>query len=237
MAFATKGTVREARGLASITKTRPSRTANCTFTRPTAPSPLARAAVCSSSSATRAGPAPWGGSTHAESPECTPAASTCSMTAAVQQSLPVAEGVDVVLGGVLQEAVDEQRALRALAGDVVVQRLGRVADGHGPAAQHVGGPHQHRVADLRGRGSASSGPWATAQGGACRPSSLSSRPKRPRSSARSIDSGGVPSTGTPSAASPRASRSGVCPPSWVTTPTGRSAAQMSSTDPMVTGSR
>ncbi len=34
------------------------------------------------------GPALWAGSTHAESPEWTPAASTCSITAAVQQSAP-----------------------------------------------------------------------------------------------------------------------------------------------------
>ena len=42
VAFATNGTVREARGLASITNTSPDFTANCTFSSPTTPSAWAR---------------------------------------------------------------------------------------------------------------------------------------------------------------------------------------------------
>ena len=67
--------------------------------------------------------------------------------------------VDVHLGGVLQEAVHQHGALRGRAplpaegaevghlvhggGEFVVV----VDDGHGPAAQHIGGPDQHRIAD------------------------------------------------------------------------------------------
>ena len=76
----------------------------------------------------------------------------------------VADGVDVDLGGVLEEAVDEHRALggqaalaaeAAEAGQLVHrpgQRLVVVDDLHGPAAEHVGRAHQHRVADLRDDG-------------------------------------------------------------------------------------
>ena len=58
----------------------------------------------------RAGSA--GGSAQAESPECTPASSTCSMTPAIRISpVAVAHGVDVDLDRVLQEAVDQHGAL------------------------------------------------------------------------------------------------------------------------------
>ena len=48
----------------------------------------------------------------AESPECTPASSTCSMTPPMSDLAGVvADGVDVDLDGVLEEPVDEHRAL------------------------------------------------------------------------------------------------------------------------------
>ena len=86
----------------------------------------------------------------------------------------VADGVDVDLGGVLEEAVDEHRALGRQAtflaqaaepgerGHGGAEAVVVVDDLHGPTAEHVGGPHQHRVADplddgerrLDGRGGA-----------------------------------------------------------------------------------
>ena len=52
-----------------------------------------------------------------------------------------------------------------------------------------------------------------------RPALASTAPNSPRSSARSIDSGEVPTIGTPAALSRWASPSGVCPPSCTITPT------------------
>ena len=68
--------------------------------------------------------------------------------------LAVAERVDVDLDRVLEEAVEQQRVL--LVGldvglQVGVEVLGRVADLHRPAAEHVGGPDQQREADLARR--------------------------------------------------------------------------------------
>ena len=65
----------------------------------------------------------------------------------------VVEGVDVDLDGVLQEAVDQHRVLGADVGglgDVGLERGVVVDDLHAAAAEHVGGPDQHRVADRRG---------------------------------------------------------------------------------------
>ena len=60
----------------------------------------------------------------------------------------VADGVDVDLDRVLDEAVDERVGRDRRRAHVV----GRVADAHGPPAEHVGRPHEHGVADaLRGR--------------------------------------------------------------------------------------
>ena len=85
--------------------------------------------------------------------------------------------------------------------------------------------------------SASSHECAVAYGGAFSPSSVSSAPKRPRSSARSIASGWVPSSGTPAASSPAASLSGVWPPNWTITPSGCSTSTIPSTSSSVSGSK
>ena len=55
VALATNGTVREARGFTSSTKTSSSLMAYCTFIRPTTPSALAIASVSAFSSVTIAG--------------------------------------------------------------------------------------------------------------------------------------------------------------------------------------
>ena len=84
VALATNGTVRLARGLASITKTwpalSPSRfTANWTLIRPRTSSASAKARVWPSMTAIVSAESEYGGMAQAESPECTPASSTCSM--------------------------------------------------------------------------------------------------------------------------------------------------------------
>src|SRR5271165_6457580 len=87
-ALETNGTVREARGLASITYRSPACTAYWTLISPTTPiaSAISRVAarICSSMSS----PSECGGSTQALSPECTPASSTCCMIPPIQTSLP-----------------------------------------------------------------------------------------------------------------------------------------------------
>ena len=68
-----------------------------------------------------------------------------------EHRLAVAEGVDVHLGGAGEVLVDQHRAVaRHLHGgaDVAIQLFVVADDLHGPAAQHVGGPDHHRIADL-----------------------------------------------------------------------------------------
>ena len=84
-----------------------------------------------------------------------------------ERVLAVAQAIDVHLGGVGQVTVDQQRALlrhhqfgRAveIAGQSrhIAVELGAVAhDLHGAAAQHVGRPDHHRIADLLGDGARS----------------------------------------------------------------------------------
>ena len=87
-ALETNGTVREARGFASITDSCPACTANWMFTSPLTPiaSEISRVAarICSSISS----PSECGGSTQALSPECTPASSTCCMIPPTHTSRP-----------------------------------------------------------------------------------------------------------------------------------------------------
>jgi hypothetical protein len=62
----------------------------------------------------------------------------------------VGQAVHVHLEGVLQEAVEEDRVLGAGlhgAAHGLGQRRLVVGHEHGAAAQHVGGAHQHRIAD------------------------------------------------------------------------------------------
>ena len=82
--------------------------------------------------------------------------------------------------------------------------------------------------------------------GAGSPAAASTSPNAPRSSARWIASGLVPTIGTPQSLSSCASRSGVWPPSCTMTPTSSppparadscSAATTSSTSSTVSGSK
>ena len=90
IALDTNGTVREARGFASITyRSSPVPwIANCMLISPTTPSPSAIALVASSTCPIISGPSDIAGITQAESPECTPASSTCCMIAPISTSSP-----------------------------------------------------------------------------------------------------------------------------------------------------
>ena len=97
-------------------------------------------------SASCSGPSESGGITQAESPECTPASSTCCITPPISTVSPSRDRVDVDLDRVLEEAVDERVRRHGQRADVVRA----VADAHRAAAEHVRRAHEHRVADALG---------------------------------------------------------------------------------------
>mmetsp|Transcript_10101 Transcript_10101/g.29762 ORF Transcript_10101/g.29762 Transcript_10101/m.29762 type:complete len:225 (-) Transcript_10101:1935-2609(-) len=82
------GADRDARTLHSITDTWPSLTMSCMLKGPVISSAPQTVRATSSILASSAGVRPWGGSMSVASPECTPAFSTCSMTARAR-SLPL----------------------------------------------------------------------------------------------------------------------------------------------------
>ncbi len=88
VAFDTNGTVRDALGLASSTYRTSSLRAYWTLSRPRTPMPLAMASVERRTVSRSVWPSVMGGSAHAESPECTPASSMCSMTPPRYSSSP-----------------------------------------------------------------------------------------------------------------------------------------------------
>ena len=217
--------------MTSSTYTSPPWIASWTFSRPITPSagPSRRTTSLISSESEGAG------RTHDESPEWMPASSTCSMTAATYVSRAVAERIDVELDRVLEEAVDEHRAV----------------------------DRAHRGAHLRARRSrpASRGRRARTRGGRAPDSRPAPRSLPPR---RRLDA--IPQSGqrTPSSAKPaealailgqvdrvegraedrkparsiaRASFSGVWPPNWMQTPTGRSRSRTASTASSSSGSK
>ena len=119
----------------------------------------------------------------------------------------VVERVDVDLDGVLEEAVDQHRVLRADVGrlvDVGLERGVVVDDLHarGRRARRTGarapGSRSRRRSPGPRRRSSPCRAWAPAAR-----RRASTRPNAPRSSARSIASGDVPTTGTPASLSAR----------------------------------
>ena len=80
--------MRDARGFASITNTRAPCTAYCTLISPRTPSAVAIARVWLRISRSTSSPSESVGITQAESPEWTPASSTCCMTAPIHARLP-----------------------------------------------------------------------------------------------------------------------------------------------------
>jgi hypothetical protein len=202
MALLTKGTVRLARGFTSRTNTSPSFTANCTFMSPRTSSASARIFVCRSISSTTRRGSVVGGSEQAESPECTPACSMCSMIPPMSTRSP-----SQMASTSTSMASSRKRRRAPASGPETLDRLGHVAaqarlvvdDLHRAAAEDVGRAHDHRIADLGGSSTASSSLRAVPLGGWRRPSRSISAWKRSRSSARSIESGEVPMMGTPAA--------------------------------------
>ena len=88
IALLTNGTVRDARGFASMTYSVPSWTAYWMLMRPMTPSSRAMAVVCVRISSSISGPSECGGSTQALSPEWMPASSTCCMIPPTHTSVP-----------------------------------------------------------------------------------------------------------------------------------------------------
>ena len=67
----------------------------------------------------------------------------------------VAERVDIHLDGVLEEVIDEHWPLLGILDGlfhVLRDCIGIVGDDHGPAAEHITGPDEHRIADARADG-------------------------------------------------------------------------------------
>ena len=156
--------------------------------------------------------------------------------------MPSAEGVDVDLDRVLEEAVEQQRVLGArldVLAQVGAQIIGRVADLHRPAAEHVGGPDEQREADAR---PAISLRLVGAEGGAVRrvgdPEPLQHRPE-PAAILGEVDrvDRACRAASRPASSSVFASRSGVWPPNWTITPSGCSCSITARTSSAVSGSK
>ena len=174
--------------------------ANCTFISPTTLSARASSSVCRSMSATISGFSECGGSEQAESPECTPASSICSITPQMNTSVAVGDRVDIDLDRVAQIRVDQHRALARHhhgLGDVAGELRLVVHDLHGAAAEHIRRADDEREADRGGDGDRPpSAERAMPLCGWRKPSRSISALKRSRSSARSMASGEVPRIGT-----------------------------------------
>ncbi len=140
IAFDANGTVRDARGFTSSTNTSSSATASCTFSTPTTPSagPSRRTISCDLGGG--GGASDCAGSTQAESPECTPASSTCCMTARDIGVLAVAQRVDVDLDRALEEPVDERRTLHTREGALARRSANGTRASRGRRARTTGGP-------------------------------------------------------------------------------------------------
>ncbi len=151
----------------------------------------------------------------------------------------VAERVDVDLDRLLEEAVQVDLACAEPAGaaEVVGEALLRVDDLHRAATEHVRRAREQREPDgLRDDERILAG----GRRGVRRrdePKAIEELTERPRSSARSMASTLVPRIGTPASCRPAASLSGVCPPNWTMTPSGCSISTIASTSSSVSGSK
>ena len=237
-AFEQKGTVRDARGWPDDMQRR-AWTAYCTFISPTTPSamrdPARGARICPSIS-----PPSECGSTQAESPECTPASSTCCMIPPIHTSVPshsASTSTSIAFSRKRSRKIAAVARVPALAaqGSRPGRRASRRSPSRGRPARRWGARAAEadlslleRLVDRVRRG------VRRRPGRRAPPSSA---PKRPRSSARSIASTLVPSSGTPAASRPAASFSGVWPPNWTITPSGCSTSITASTSSSVSGSK
>ena len=79
-----------------------------------------------------------------------PASSICCMMPAMTTSSAVAQRIHVHFHRILKKVVDQHGALLGVFDrflHVPAHGIGIIGNHHGPAAKHVGGPYQHRVAD------------------------------------------------------------------------------------------
>ena len=199
--------------------------ANCTFIRPTTFERLRhRDRLAAQLAAAIAADSENGGSEHAESPECTPACSMCSMMPPMTTSVPSqTASTSTSIASFRKRSSSTGESLRDLhrLAHVALEVARLVHDLHRAAAEHVRRPHDQRIADLLGgrerrRPRCARCGWAAAAARA----RWSICWKRSRSSAMSIMSGVVPMIGTPFVSRSRASLSGVCPPYCTITPHG-----------------
>ena len=161
VALDTNGTVRLARGLASITKTWSGLDRVLHVERADAPRGRRRSRGCSASITAHRRPAERRRRDHAGGVTGVHPGLLDVLHDRADEHLAgaVADGVDVDLDGVLEEAVDQDRPLgrqapfppsEPEAGQLVhgpAQVVVVVDDLHGPPAEHVARPHQGRIAD------------------------------------------------------------------------------------------
>mmetsp|Transcript_12475 Transcript_12475/g.41084 ORF Transcript_12475/g.41084 Transcript_12475/m.41084 type:complete len:358 (-) Transcript_12475:2033-3106(-) len=254
IALDTKGTVRLARGLASMMYTSSSRTAYWMLRRPTTLSSCASFLVHSRIVAIAESESVCGGSEHALSPECTPACSMCSMippiTTLPSSSASASTSTSVALfrylstntgcSGSTCTAVVMYRSRSCELYTISIARPPSTYDGR----TITGYP------SFPATSCASSALRAMPPGGCWIPSLFKHASNRSRSSAASIASGEVPRMRTlpfPDAAgiglasksvcSGFASLSGVCPPNCTMIPSGRSFSSTFITSSTVSGSK
>ena len=121
--------------------------------RPITPSSSAICSVVARISSSISSPRLSGGITQAESPEWTPASSTCCMIPATQTSSPspsASTSTSIAFSRKRSSSSGCSWSALTCGLEVGGQVLGRVTDLHRPAAEHVGGPDQQREADLFG---------------------------------------------------------------------------------------
>ena len=90
------------------------------------------------------------GSTHDESPECTPASSMCSMMPAIRTSSPSeSASTSTSVASSRKRSISTGRSCEKLDRllHVAAHRVFVVGDHHRAPAQHIARPHQHRIAD------------------------------------------------------------------------------------------
>ena len=167
----------------------------------------------------RSRPSVIGGSAHDESPEWMPASSMCSITPPRKSSSPSkSASTSISTASSRNRSTStgwrgaDRRSARARCRPRARRRRRR-----SPCRGRRG---RTTAAPAPGSRSRAAIRWASGYDvampcfGAGSPASASTRPNAPRSSARWIASGGVPTIGTPASLSPCARPSGVWPPSW-----------------------
>ena len=92
-----------------------------------------------------------GGSTHEESPECTPASSTCPMTPPITTSVPSANAstsISVAFSRNWSISTGRAPGPSAPLARPILHRVHVVCDYHGSPTKHIAGANQHRQSDF-----------------------------------------------------------------------------------------